>query len=200
MKHPLLSEFHFALATSLPWLSGIILFCFLGQSPLPLPKMDIANLSPCNWISYFTPLPIFSRSFHLQVHKDKNCFNEIPQCYTITESIIILSTFFPQWKLYFSWLKFDSIASYCFIHFLSIFYSFLSPSWLLFSVPLTIHSAFAATAKSLQLCPTLCDPIDGSPPGSSTHGIFQARVLEWGTIAFSEILLLLLSYRAVYFH
>ena len=36
-----------------------------------------------------------------------------------------------------------------------------------------------------QLCPTLCDPMDCSPPGSSTHGIFQARVLEWGAIAFS---------------
>ena len=43
----------------------------------------------------------------------------------------------------------------------------------------------AAAAKSLQLCPTLCYPIDGSPPGSSVHGIFQARVLEWGAIAFS---------------
>ena len=43
-----------------------------------------------------------------------------------------------------------------------------------------------ATAKSLQSCPTLCDPIDGSPPGSSVHGIFQARVLEWGAITFSE--------------
>ena len=43
----------------------------------------------------------------------------------------------------------------------------------------------AAVAKSLQLCPTLCDPIDGSPPGSSVHGTFQARVLEWGAIAFS---------------
>ena len=42
-----------------------------------------------------------------------------------------------------------------------------------------------ATAKSLQSCPTLCDLIDGSPPGSSIHGIFQARVLEWGAIAFS---------------
>ena len=40
----------------------------------------------------------------------------------------------------------------------------------------------AAAAKSLQSCPTLCDPIDGSPPGSSVHGIFQARVLEWGGI------------------
>ena len=45
----------------------------------------------------------------------------------------------------------------------------------------------AASAKSLQSCPTLCDPIDGSPPGSSIHGIFQARVLEWGAIAFAEI-------------
>ena len=47
----------------------------------------------------------------------------------------------------------------------------------------------AAVAKSLQLCTTLCDPIDGSPPGSSVHGIFQAKVLEWGAIAFSEWLL-----------
>ena len=46
----------------------------------------------------------------------------------------------------------------------------------------------AAAAKSLQLCPTLCDPIDGTSPGSSVHGIFQARVLEWVAIAFSKIL------------
>ena len=38
-----------------------------------------------------------------------------------------------------------------------------------------------------QSCPTLCDPMDYSLPGSSIHGIFQARVLEWGAIAFSEI-------------
>ena len=37
-----------------------------------------------------------------------------------------------------------------------------------------------------QPCPTLFDPMDCSPPGSSVHGIFQARVLEWGAIAFSE--------------
>ena len=43
----------------------------------------------------------------------------------------------------------------------------------------------AAAAKSLQSCPTLCDPIDGSPPGSPIPGILQARVLEWGAIAFS---------------
>ena len=49
------------------------------------------------------------------------------------------------------------------------------------------YAAAAAAAKSLQSCPTLCDPIDGSPPGPSVHGIFQARVLEWGAIAFSEM-------------
>ena len=38
-----------------------------------------------------------------------------------------------------------------------------------------------------QSCPTLCDPMDCSPPGSSIHGIFQARVLEWGAIALSNI-------------
>ena len=42
----------------------------------------------------------------------------------------------------------------------------------------------AAAAKSLQSCPTLCDPIDGSPPGSSVPGIFQARTLEWVVISF----------------
>ena len=44
----------------------------------------------------------------------------------------------------------------------------------------------AAAAKSLQSCPTLCDPIDGSPPGSPIPGILQARVPEWGAIAFSS--------------
>ena len=43
----------------------------------------------------------------------------------------------------------------------------------------------AAAAKSLQSCPTLCDPIDCSLPGFSVHGILQAPVLEWGAIAFS---------------
>ena len=49
---------------------------------------------------------------------------------------------------------------------------------------MTNLAAAAAAAKSLQSCLTLCDPIDGSPPGSSVHGIFQARVLEWVAIAF----------------
>ena len=46
--------------------------------------------------------------------------------------------------------------------------------------------ATAAAAKSLQLCPTLCDPRDGSPPGSPVPGILQARTLEWVAISFSN--------------
>ena len=48
------------------------------------------------------------------------------------------------------------------------------------------NAAAAAAAKSLQLCPTLCDPIDGSPLGSSVPGILQARILEWVAISFSN--------------
>ena len=49
-----------------------------------------------------------------------------------------------------------------------------------------LHSTATATAKSLQSCLTLCDPIDGSPPGSPTPGILQARTLEWVAISFSN--------------
>ena len=72
-------------------------------------------------------------------------------------------------------------------------------SWKTFQVYKSISSKFqncqvvifsnlmyAAAAASLQSCPTLCSPMDGSPPGSSVHGIFQARVLEWVAIAFSR--------------
>ena len=47
-------------------------------------------------------------------------------------------------------------------------------------------AAAAAAAKSLQSCLTLCDPIDGSPPGSAVPGILQGRTLEWVAIAFSN--------------
>ena len=48
------------------------------------------------------------------------------------------------------------------------------------------HTAAAAAAKSLQSCPTLCDPIDGSPPGSPIPEILQARTLEWVAVSFSN--------------
>ena len=62
----------------------------------------------------------------------------------------------------------------------------------MYGLPITVNFvwftayAAAAAAKSLQSCPTLCDPIDGSPPGSPVPGILQARTLEWVAIAFSR--------------
>ena len=47
-------------------------------------------------------------------------------------------------------------------------------------------AAAAAAAAARQSCPTLCDPVDGSPPGSSVPGILQARTLEWVAISFSN--------------
>ena len=51
---------------------------------------------------------------------------------------------------------------------------------------LVFNMLSAAAAKSLQSCLTLCDPIDGSPPGSPVPGILQARTLEWIAISFSN--------------
>ena len=59
-------------------------------------------------------------------------------------------------------------------------------SWLQSPSAVILEPAAAAAAKSRQSCPTLCDPIDGSPPGSSVPGILQARILEWVAISFSN--------------
>ena len=70
--------------------------------------------------------------------------------------------------------------------------SILVEHWLVeiyrfFFLPLNVNIIpAAATAKSLQSCPTLCDPIDGSPPGSPIPGILQARTLEWVAISSSN--------------
>ena len=61
----------------------------------------------------------------------------------------------------------------------------LNPINFLKCVVCTFLAAAAAT-KSLQSCPTLCDPIDGSPPGSAIPGILQAGTLEWVAISFSN--------------
>ena len=51
-----------------------------------------------------------------------------------------------------------------------------------------VQNAVAAATKSLQSCPTFCDPMDCSPPGSSVHVILQGRILEWAAISFSTIM------------
>ena len=60
----------------------------------------------------------------------------------------------------------------------------LTPEFIILAT--ILFSSAAAAAKSLQSCPTLCNPIDGSPPGSPVPGILQARTLEWVAVSFSN--------------
>ena len=76
-----------------------------------------------------------------------------------TQSACIVGRFFTNWASWKAWFGYERC----------------SKSW-----------TAAAAAKSLQLCPTLCDPTDGSPPGSPVSGILQARTLEWVAISFSN--------------
>ena len=71
-------------------------------------------------------------------------------------------------------------------HFLLLLSLFLLCTNSLYVECCCVYPAAAAAAKSLQSCPTLCDPIDGSPPGSPVPGILQARTLEWVAISFSS--------------
>ena len=73
----------------------------------------------------------------------------------------------------------------------SLIYKFFDTRWGYFSFPeakpsIETFYAAAAAAKLLQSCPTLCNPIDGSPLGSSVPGILKARILEWVAISFSN--------------
>ena len=72
-----------------------------------------------------------------------------------------------------------------------MFCMYLKQFWILLLLEYSITNCVklvdaAAAAKSLQSCPTLCDPIDGSLPGSPIPGILQARTLEWVAISFSN--------------
>ena len=69
---------------------------------------------------------------------------------------------------------------------ISHIHSYDHRSWILSLIQISEEGCYSAAAKSLQSCPTLCDPIDDSPPGSPVPGILQARTLEWGAISFSN--------------
>ena len=85
-------------------------------------------------------------------------------------------------------LSFKPIFSLSYFTFIKRLFSSssLSAIRVLSSAYLRTNPAAAATVKSLQSCPTLCDPIDSSPPGSSVPGIPQAKILEWVAISFSN--------------
>ena len=78
--------------------------------------------------------------------------------------------------------------SLCFSEYVDFIFVFKRQAYYLYRIlsGQLISLKAAAAAKSLQSCPTLCDPIDGSPPGSSAPGILQARTLEWVAISFSS--------------
>ena len=94
------------------------------------------------------------------------------------------------WDIYFPVSLYKKLSN----HFPEWLYYFTSSpegnEWSSLCIPAGIwwhyFSSAAAAAKSLQLCPTLCDPIDGSLPGSPVPGILQARILEWVAISFSS--------------
>ena len=71
-------------------------------------------------------------------------------------------------------------------HFSPMFPKYKYTSWSGWVGVLTLWYQVISSAKSLQSCPTLCDPMDCSPPGSSVHEIFQSRILEWVAISFSR--------------
>ena len=77
----------------------------------------------------------------------------------------------------------DSFTKLCIVTILSEYHALCALSAL--SVR-GFQGGGGGAAKSLQSCPTLCDPIDGSPPGSPVPGILQARTLEWVAISFSN--------------
>ena len=79
------------------------------------------------------------------------------------------------------------VVSSAYLRLLIFLPAILIPAWASSSPAFhMMYSAAAAAVKSLQLCPTLCDPIDGSPAGSPVPGILQARTLEWVAISFSN--------------
>ena len=89
----------------------------------------------------------------------------------------VCNTLFLQWHL-----KLKTLPEKCNM------IVFLKTIWCIYilSAKANTNEYAAAAAKSLKSCPTLCDPIDGSPPGSPVPGILQARTLEWVAISFSN--------------
>ena len=97
--------------------------------------------------------------------------------------ILVFSSVSLHWSLRKAFLSLLAILWNSAFKWVYLSFSPLPLASLLFSA--TCKASSAAAAKSLQLCLTLCDPIDGSPPGSSVPGILQARTLEWVAISFN---------------
>ena len=103
------------------------------------------------------------------------CFQRLHGCTTLTVLLEWLQ------KSRCSWILLSITFYHPFHYFIDfLFFATLSGMW-------DLSSPAAAAAKSLQLCPTLCNPMDCSPPGSPVSGILQARTLEWVAISFYNV-------------
>ena len=113
--------------------------------------------------------------------KCKHCYPLRQQWYVLPSFPASLKTFFWEYSC------FTMLYYFLLYNNLNQLYVYIYPLLSLSAPPLPSHPSAAAAAKSLQSHPTLCHPIDGSPPGSSVPGILQARTLEWVAISFSPL-------------
>ena len=137
-------------------------------------SLAIFNYDACLYIKSL--FPIFRMPFHGSLVLRVSQFSSVVQsCPTLCDLMDCSTAGFPVITNSWSLLKLMSIKS-------------MMPSNHLILCTLLLLSSrvSAAAAKSLQSCPTLCDPIDVSPPGSPAPGILQARTLEWVAISFSN--------------
>ena len=137
------------------------------------------------WCYY--PLRIFpSSTFHYQTTQGYKFICSRPFAMPVT-FLILWSPFsgricFKHWSVYYS-------SGYCKLHFLYPTISSPHKPSIFYTIPLLVHfhtEYTTTTTKPLQSCPTLCDPIDSSPPGSPVPGTLQARTLERVAISFSN--------------
>ena len=152
-----------------------------SRLPLVVQLLSHVRLFSTPWTAAYQASLSFSISWSL--HKLMSIESVMPSSHLILRRpLLLLPSIFPSIRvfsneltLHISWPKYWS-------------FSFsVSPSNEYSGLISFVHTAAAAAAtKSLQSCPTLCDPIDGSPPGSPIPGILQARTLEWVAISFSN--------------
>ena len=157
----------------LPLLSLVLLIHFYKNHTIQL----LAFLSKV--LSFF---PVLSTIYNLQAHKlQKIASSSRGSSRPKDGNCISYVSWIGRWVLYLGSPQKIRIGKWIFLTFiLGPLFDF---SFMLY--PSCFSNLSAVSAKSRQSCPTLCNPIDGSPPGSPVPGIFQARVLEWGAITFS---------------
>ena len=130
----------------------------------------------CIWL--FTLFRLFlSQLLYFILYYRRLCWFNFLNRYDIEENMSIMK----QLELFFSLGLLTPFLSFL----LFFFFLFLN-SYRILTVSAEVCVIAAAAAKLLQSCLSLCDPIDGSPPGSLVPGILQARTLEWVAISFSN--------------